>query len=157
MSYRKKLLSKIDKNLKGDTVPFEEEWIGLHIKREGYKLLYDPTLIVDHFPQPPRKTYQDLRKWNSDTAYIRAYNQAYTLLQYFSFPRKVIFLFYSFLIGDMQNPGPGRLLISLLKKDFEKSKEFLYPSFRGKIQGLFTYHYQTMKNSRNSNNLKAKQ
>ena len=142
MSYRKKLLKKIDENLIGYTVPFEEEWIGLHIQREGYKLIYDPFIIVDHFPQPSRKHYQDLRQWNDETAFIRGHNQVYTLLTFFSLSRKLIFLFYYFLIGDLQNPGPGRLLISLIKKDIRKIKGFTSTSLKGKISGLFTYHNQ---------------
>jgi len=146
MSYRKKLLKKIDENLKGYTVPFEEEWIGLHIQRERYKSIYDPTIIVDHFPEPARKQYQDLRRWNKDTAFIRGQNQVYTLLTFFSLSRKLIFLFYYFLIGDLQNPGPGRLLISLIKKDIRKIKGFTSTSLKGKIAGLFTYHNQIFQN-----------
>jgi len=147
MSYRKNLLKKIDENLIGYTVPFEEEWIGLHIQRERYKLIYDPT-IIDHFPEPPRKQYQDLRRWNKNTVFIRGHNQVYTLLTFCFLSRKLIFLFYYFLIGDLQNPGPGRLLISLIKKDIRKIKAFVGVSVRGKIGGLFTYHNHIFQNKK---------
>ena len=147
MSYRKKLLKRINNNLIGYTVPFEEEWIGLNIEKKGYKLIYDPDIIVDHFPAPPRKDYQDIREWNRNTAFIRGYNQVYTLLTFLSYPRKIVFLLYTFLIGDKQNPGPGRLILSIFKKDFAKIKGFFSPSCRGKIQGLLTYYRQTRRKS----------
>ena len=150
MSYRKKLLTQINEILLGLTVPFEEEWIGLSIRQLGYKVVYDPSIKVDHFPPTPRKDYQDLRQWNTITAFIRGHNHVYTLLYYFSLPRKLIFLFYTLFIGDFQNPGPGRLLISFFKKDFNRIRGFANSSFRGKINGLFTYHNHIWRESNNN-------
>jgi len=140
MSYRSDLLDSIDSNLQGSDVIFEEQWIGLHIIKQGYKIIYDPQILVDHFPSELKGEIK--RDYNKQRVFLRANNQIYILLSFFSLPRKLFFLFYTFFIGDSQNPGPGRLIISFVKKDFNTIWGFIPSSFRGKIKGLFTYHNQ---------------
>ncbi|MFH0731788.1 MAG: glycosyltransferase family 2 protein [Candidatus Omnitrophota bacterium] len=136
MSYRRKLLFPLDKNLKTQIEMPEPEWeldIGLSISMRGYKIIYDPNILVEHYPAS--STYnRNMRKS------ISVRNQTYVLLKHFPLCRKIIYIIFAFLIGQRSRPGILQFIIELLSlKGAETSWLELVASLKDKSKGFKVY------------------
>lgn len=121
----------IPSNLRGSGAQVHNEVaIGLRAKSNGWKLLYDPEIIVDHYPA--ERFDVDAR---SGPAKVATFDVAYNLTLSIGSQglgpavRRVM---YGLLIGDRSVPGLGRTVIALLT-DSEKRIfiEHLGPALRG--------------------------
>ncbi len=103
----------IPSNLRGSGAQVHNEVaIGLRAKSNGWKLLYDPHIIVDHYPG--QRFDVDARSGPSKVAtFDAAYNLTLSIGSQGFAPalRRVI---YGLLIGDRTLPGLGRTMIALL-------------------------------------------
>ena len=121
----------IPSNLRGSGAQVHNEVaIGLRAKSNGWKLLYDPQIIVEHYPG--KRFDVDTR---SGPAKVAAYDAAYNLTlsigsQGFAAAlRRVV---YGLLIGDRALPGLGRTMIGLLAGSERRFFiERLGPALRG--------------------------
>lgn len=124
MSFRNKIISPIDKKLQTEEGIAEPCWeidMAFNAKSKGYKIWYDPAIIVDHHPGT-KEYHLDRRNLTS----IR--NETYLLFKNLPFLKKIIFIFYTFFIGNRSNPG---FLIFLL--EVIKSRSLRIENFKNKL------------------------
>jgi GT2 family glycosyltransferase len=78
--------------------------LGLAVRRAGWKIVFDPSLAVDHFPagrydEDQRKEFNAVAKENATA------NETLILLDHFRGVRRALFLLWAFLIGTRGAPG----------------------------------------------------
>jgi GT2 family glycosyltransferase len=121
----------IPTNLRGSGAQVHNEVaIGLRVKSSGWKLLYDPQIIVDHYPG--QRFDADARSGRSKVAtYDAAYNLTLSVGSQ-GFAPAVRRMVYGLLIGDRALPGLGRTMIALLAgSERQLFFEHLGPALRG--------------------------
>jgi hypothetical protein len=128
--YRRTAIA-IPSNLRGSGAQVHNEVaIGLRAKSNGWKLLYDPQIIVDHYPG--ERFDVDARSERAKVAtFDIAYNFTLSVGSQGLAPaiRRVI---YGLLIGDRSLPGLGRTMIALLTGSERRVFiEHLGPALRG--------------------------
>jgi GT2 family glycosyltransferase len=128
--YRRTAIA-IPSNLRGSGAQVHNEVaIGLRAKSNGWKLLYDPQIIVDHYPG--ERFDVDARSERAKAAtFDVAYNLTLSIGSQGPVPavRRVI---YGLLIGDRSLPGLGRTVIALLSgSEGRLFIEHLGPALRG--------------------------
>ena len=121
----------IPSNLRGSGAQVHNEVaIGLRAKSNGWKLLYDPQIIVDHYPG--QRFDVDARSGPAKAAtFDAAYNLTLSIGSQGFVPalRRVV---YGLLIGDRSLPGLGRTMIALLAgSERHLFIERLGPALRG--------------------------
>lgn len=128
--YRRVALA-IPRNLRGSGAQVHNEVaIGLRAKSNGWKLLYDPQIVVDHYPG--QRFDVDSRSGPAKVATCdAAYNLTLSIGSQGFAPalRRVV---YGLLLGDRALPGLGRTLIGLFAGS--ERHEFLErfgPALRG--------------------------
>ncbi|RKZ25469.1 glycosyltransferase family 2 protein [bacterium] len=131
MCFRRELLTDFDHNLLGLAEPLNDMWVSLSVKSKGYKLLYDPEIIVDHYPGV---TFDGRRGDTRERdAYMRGHNEIYILLTFTSSLRKIVAFLYSFLVGNYTSP-------SIIRALFNPSLfPYVRDAWRGRVEGLRTY------------------
>lgn len=107
MSYRRTAITGklFDRRLRGTgaQVHFELEF-SLALKQAGWRLIYDPQILTDHYPAV--RFDEDRRYDFNELAWSNAvHNQTLSLLEYLSPLRRVAFLFWSILIGTQDAFG----------------------------------------------------
>jgi GT2 family glycosyltransferase len=128
--YRRTAIA-IPSNLRGSGAQVHNEVaIGLRAKSKGWKLLYDPQIIVDHYPG--ERFDVDARSERAKAAtFDVAYNLTLSIGSQGLVPavRRVI---YGLLIGDRSLPGLGRTMIAILSgSEGRLFIEHLGPALRG--------------------------
>jgi cellulose synthase/poly-beta-1,6-N-acetylglucosamine synthase-like glycosyltransferase len=121
----------IPSNLRGSGAQVHNEVaIGLRAKSNGWKLLYDSEIIVDHYPG--ERFDVDSR---SGPAKVATYDAAYNLTLSIGsegFTPALRRVVYGLLVGDRALPGLGRTMVGLLAgKERHFFIERLGPSLRG--------------------------
>lgn len=129
-----------------------EVYTCLRIRRMGYRLIYDPTVQVDHFPA--KRFDIDQRNAIVPTAvYNAAYNLSVALFSGIPPHMVPIRIAYGVMAGDKGNPGILRFLFGLLRKDRPVIQSFL-PSQKGQWDGL-KYYMRRGKQARPSNKVRG--
>jgi cellulose synthase/poly-beta-1,6-N-acetylglucosamine synthase-like glycosyltransferase len=121
----------IPSNLRGSGAQVHNEVaIGLRARSNGWQLLYDPQIIVDHYPAP--RFDLDARSGPAKSAvYDAAYNLTLSIGAQ-GFAAALRRLLYGLLIGDRALPGLGRTVIGLLDgRERHGFMERLGPAFSG--------------------------
>ncbi len=130
MSFRRSLLPKIDDRLAGP-VPYGFEIdLGLHIRGLGQRVIFDPAIVVDHYPTTDYSA-------SSPIAWTVNRNQTYVLLKRLSLTRKIAFVLYTTLIGDRNSVGVARVPLLILRDGWSWASVGVH--FSGKIAGLRAY------------------
>lgn len=132
MSLRKTAIEGLscDERMKGTgaQVHFEVA-LSLSIKRKGWKLIYDPIVAVDHYPA--QRFDEDQRDAFNAIAWAnKAHNETIGLLDHLSWPQKIIYLTWAFLIGTRDTFGILQLLRFL-----PKERSLSYKKWQASIQG----------------------
>jgi glycosyltransferase involved in cell wall biosynthesis len=114
MGFRKAAIENLrfDERLKGSGAQVHNELaFCLDVKRQGWKLVYDPAIAVDHY-EGDRAEEDRVGYFNSSMTAVfnSSYNEALILLGYFSGIQNLIYLLWSFLIGTRQAPGMAQAL-----------------------------------------------
>lgn len=111
MSYRSKAIADVrfDTRLKGSGAqPSEDFCFSVAVKCKGWKLAYDPLVVVDHYASQRAEVrhYVGISAIN-DALVFRdfAYNQVVSIWQALSPLRRAAFFFWSVLIGTGVFPG----------------------------------------------------
>jgi cellulose synthase/poly-beta-1,6-N-acetylglucosamine synthase-like glycosyltransferase len=140
MSFRKVALAKLrcDERMKGTgaQVHFEGA-LSLAIKRNGWKLIYDSAVAVDHYPA--QRFDEDQRDTFNAIAWVnRSHNETVGLLDHLSLPQKIVYLIWAILIGTRDVFGFIQLFRFL---PTERSLAFQkwWVSVQGRWQGLQTW------------------
>ena len=141
MSYRRQWLPDLrwDTNLRGDGAEHHEDSaLALAIKAAGFRVVYDPSILVDHYEadrgdsdpreQPQGRTIAD---W--------AHNQTYDSVRYLPPTRAAACVAYGLLIGTRPAPGLGMGVRRLLAREQPTAVvAAVRQALRGRVAGLRT-------------------
>jgi cellulose synthase/poly-beta-1,6-N-acetylglucosamine synthase-like glycosyltransferase len=107
MSFRVSALEGIrfDERLRGSGAQvFNELGVCLAVKKRGWRIVYDPTLAVDHYPAVRHD--EDKRNFFSRAAIGHAaYNETLTLSEHLPRQRRIVFLLWALIVGNRAAPG----------------------------------------------------
>lgn len=131
-------LWELDDRLRG--VGHQVHWemdVSLGICRSGLRVVYDPALVVDHYPAP-RVDSEDRRALRTPT-WVRneAHNEALVLLKWLSLPRGLAALGYGLLVGSSAAPGLLRALVDVARRDSDTPR-CLPAALAGRTQAVFS-------------------
>ncbi len=110
MSYRAQALAGLsfDSRLRGrSTQPHDDLAFSLAVRRRGWKLVYDPAVLVYHFAgRPAERAYSSISAMvQPDELRDATFNIVVALWNELSLPRRVSFALWSVLIGTGAEPG----------------------------------------------------
>jgi GT2 family glycosyltransferase len=111
MSFRSQVFAEVrfDKRLRGSgATPNEDLRFSLAVKQAGWKLLYDPQILVDHYQRPREEPrfYGGVIVPEDATRFKEfAFNEVVAIWDSLSLPRRVSFAIWSVLIGTGVCPG----------------------------------------------------
>ena len=140
MSYRRSAIKsrRCNQQMRGTSaqINFEIEFC-LALKKEGWKLIYDPAVAVNHyvgkrFDEDQRNQFNDLALENI------THNETLALLEYLPFLQRIMFLTVVVLVGTRVAPGFLQWL-RLLPSEGSLASRKLLASLRGHWQGWQTW------------------
>ena len=112
MSFRRTAISGItfDERMRGSgaQVDFELAFC-LKLKRAEWKLIYDPRVVVDHYPAK-RFDEDQRREFKAIALTNAAHNETLALLDFFPPLQKAAFLIWAILVGTRKNLGFAQML-----------------------------------------------
>jgi glycosyltransferase involved in cell wall biosynthesis len=112
MAFRREAIGtlRFDARLRGTGAQVHCELaFSLDVERRGWTLIYDPSLLVEHFPA--QRSDEDQRFTFNDAAFYNAsFNLRLIMCEYLTPPGRWAFVVYSTLIGDRADPGFLRAL-----------------------------------------------
>jgi cellulose synthase/poly-beta-1,6-N-acetylglucosamine synthase-like glycosyltransferase len=131
MSYRRRLSPRLDPNLIG--VDGTELDLCLRIREAGFRVIYDPALVVEHYPAPRPNLPQ---RMTPVTSLQSAHNLAYTLWRRLPWWRRVVFLAYMLAIGQGDCYGLVKLLVQARRDGLRLAWRKFSGSVRGTLRGV---------------------
>ena len=140
MAYRREAIGTLtfDERLQGTgaQVHFELAF-SLKLRLKGWKLIYDPKIVVDHYPA--QRFDEDGRdRFNSIAQCNTVHNETLALLDYLSTTRKFVFICWAVLIGTSASMGFVQWLRFLPHNRPTATQNFL-SSCRGRYEGWQTW------------------
>lgn len=140
MSFRRSALEelKLDERMRGSGAQVHFELVlCLTLRRQGKTLIYDPELLVDHYTAS--RFDEDQRLKFSEIAYTNAvHNETLALLEYLSPIRRLVFVFWSILVGTRQAFGFVQWLRHLPVEKGVSTQKY-WSSMKGRWQGFLTW------------------
>ncbi len=136
MSYRRDLFrqSLPDRAL-GRHVAFHWEIdVGLKVRRQGHRIVFDPSIQVDHHSAP--RAQEGMRSVNSEGIFWSNFNYAYLMKKHLTRSRFIVYLVYTTTIGWSDSPGLLRMLFGFIRLRPLSVSTVLSPSIRGRWAGL---------------------
>jgi len=112
MSFRRVALGELrmDTRLRGaGSQYFQEASLCLSLRRRGWRVVYDPAILVDHFPAAP-VDYDHRDQHDRAILFDRVHNVTYVRLAYDRPLRTFGWLLYSLSVGS-RGGGPGLLAL----------------------------------------------
>ena len=142
MSFRREAIGqhRFDNNLKGTGAQVGNELaFCLLVKKDGWRLIYDPDLIVEHYPAVRHD--EDKRKTFNETAYYNAvFNDTYIIASNFnSYFRNAIFYAWSILLGTSDKVGLTQWMRLFNKRENDTTKKFIICQ-KARLDGIKTWH-----------------
>ncbi len=131
MSFRRELLVPLDTRLIGQIAYGFEIDMGLAARARGARVLYDPSLEVVHNSQ------HDMSAARPDLAFTTNHNHTYIVLKRVSWPRRALFLGYTFLLGDRSTAG--LLRIGWMKLRHRWPLAACTAHMKGKVAGIKSF------------------
>ncbi|KAB7671732.1 glycosyltransferase family 2 protein [Bacillus sp. B1-b2] len=108
MSYRSEAIKglKFDERLLGNGAQVHNDLaFSLSVKKKGWRLIYDPSVSVNHYPAD-RFDSDQRNIFNKDAYYFSVYNETLILKEFFDTRiRKITFILWSLIIGTSEKPG----------------------------------------------------
>lgn len=119
MAFRREAVGRLrfDSRLLGSGAQVHCEMaFSLDVGRRGWTLVYDPTLLVEHYPA--RRGDEDQRHVFNDKAFYNAsFNLRLIMCEHLPTSGKWAFVIYSMLIGNRADPGFVRAVLLALNGD----------------------------------------
>ncbi len=137
MSYRRAAIAsqRFNRSLKGCGAQVCNDMdFGLCLGSQGWKLIYDPEVAVDHH-LAPRLDSDGRGGFNLETAINRIHNETLVMLSQLSRPRRGLFWLYAALIGSKISPGIGMIPLLIRSRRFS-ALPALWASLCGRMLGL---------------------
>ncbi|PLS01510.1 glycosyltransferase family 2 protein [Neobacillus cucumis] len=139
MSYRMTAIKGLsfNTNLKGSGAQvYNDMDFSLSVKKNGWKLMYDPAVAVNHYPGV--RSDEDKRNlFNSEAFYNAVHNETYILHNNFKKINRCIYFVWSLFIGTTANPGLLQF-IRYFPKEGKISYTKLITSYKARYSGLKT-------------------
>ena len=112
MSFRRELIKPFDSSIWGPH--FNDTDQSLNVKRAGYRVIYDPDAVVDHYPaeRPDNPAGRNLA--DPKQVYLDAHDQCHLLRKHLPAWQMLLWLPYLALLGDYHKPGIFRLPLEAL-------------------------------------------
>jgi GT2 family glycosyltransferase len=136
MGYRRAAVEGLSFNstLKGTGAQVHNDLaFSMEVRRNGWKLIYDPEVAVDHYPairyEDPRNTF------HSASIYDIAYNETHILLQHLAGSRKLAFMVWAFGIGTSTVPGIANYVRLMLLNRRHATPKYA-ASVRGRLDAM---------------------
>jgi GT2 family glycosyltransferase len=105
MSLRRELW-RLDGSLRGKGMQLHWELeLCLHARHDGWRLVYDPQILVDH-DRAPRVEEDPRLELTSDSVADWTHNELYAVIRWSPMWRRAAALAYAFLVGQRYAPGP---------------------------------------------------
>lgn len=140
MSFRRTAIKKMrfDQRMRGTgaQVHFELAFC-LALRKAGWKLIYDPMVIVDHYPAQ-RFDEDQRQKFNKVAFFNAVHNETLAVLEYMPPLRKVVFMLWGFTIGTRSSFGLIQWLRFLPQEGLLAGRKFMV-SVKGRWQGWLTW------------------
>jgi len=118
MSYRREAIAglRFDTRLLGRGAQHHNDWaMSLAVKRRGWRVLYDPGIVVDHI-EAERQADDPRFAEEPRVAAEHAHNQTYIAVRYFPRRRALVHVLYVYLVGTTVAPGLGMTLRNLIAR-----------------------------------------
>lgn len=134
--------------LLGDCFRFELDAC-LGVKRQGYRLLFDPQAEADHHEAPRA---DDTHRFRPDTIRNNAANETFVLMKHYGALGRVCHLTYAFLAGNFPCPGllwglGGSLLRPFWKNRYLLGLGAVGPAWSGRARGIALWRQSRRKRS----------
>ncbi len=118
MSFRRSAVARLgfDERLRGEGATMHSELsICLPLRRRGLRVVYDPEIVVMHFPSPRLYGVQrsDL---GSEAVFSAAHNEALEILDHVGAVRRLVYDVWGTTIGNSNAPGVAVLGRDLLRR-----------------------------------------
>ena len=140
MAFRRTALEKVrfDQRMRGTGAQvFFEDACCLTLKRHGWKIVYNPQILVDHYPA--QRHDEDKRRQFASAAHInQVHNGTLNLLEHFPPLQRAIFLTWGALIGTRGNRGVVQCLRFLPQEGLLSIKK-TQASLQGQWEGWQTW------------------
>jgi len=96
---------RIDLRLRGTGAEHHTELdLCLGLRRDGWRVAYDPAVIVDHYEEPRHVGSREIGKSAAEN-HDSIHNLTYALLKHLPPLQKLISLAYGLMVGTRENPG----------------------------------------------------
>lgn len=140
MSYRKAAIANLsfDERLRGQGAQVHNDLaFSTAVKRQGWKLVYDPAVAVNHYPA--QRFDDDTREqFSAQAKRNAAHNETLILLSHLSLPKKLIYLIWGVLVGTRTYPGAGQYLrLFLAQKPYALAQ--FWATLQGRLEGCQTW------------------
>ncbi len=139
MAYRSEFLKPLglDARLLGTGAQMHSElMLGSHAKKQGFRLLYDPQIAVDHYPG--KRFGRDSRDvFNFQTMVENVHNETLGILNYLNVPQKLAFVMWAIIVGH--RGAPGLIQVARLKIYGYPSVSMFLAAQKGRFLGLRRY------------------
>ena len=136
MAFRRSIFPLLDQNLQsGHSEGNGSHWeidVCMTVTKQGYSLLFDPSLDVRHHSNHSHFIHEKNMVNN-------ARNLTYVILKHFSILRKFKFLFYTWFIGNSQIIGLVKYFQLLYEQGPFRASIDYYLSVKGHIKGLVIF------------------
>ncbi len=126
-----------DTRLLGDCFRFELD-VCLGVSAQGYRLIYDPDVEVDHHEAP--RNFGPGHRFERATVRNNAANETYVFLKHYGPAGRLAHLVFAFLVGNFPCPGlfwavAGSLLRPFWASPYLFGLGSLLPAWKGRLQG----------------------
>lgn len=127
-------------HLRGDGAQYPWELaLGFAVKHQGFRLVYDPALAVDHHVEPRKGADQYHRGvFVSDAMIDASANETLAILEHFPLLRRFVFIIWAVLIGPRGLPGLLQVPRLFLQGEGWRGQELL-ATWRGRVEGISMY------------------
>jgi cellulose synthase/poly-beta-1,6-N-acetylglucosamine synthase-like glycosyltransferase len=132
MSYRRELLPGFDERILGNAHHYETD-LCLAVKNQGFRVLFDGELVVDHYQDAPRHLAGARPGADAEKAFFIQHNRVYVMLKNLKPARRTAFLVYTFLIDGVSILGRAAM------REPGVNPRSIAAMYRGKVAGLRDY------------------
>jgi glycosyltransferase involved in cell wall biosynthesis len=138
MTFRSTAVTPFDQTLRGQGAQVcNDLQASLAVRRRGYRVVYDPGVLVEHRPAP--RFDGDSRQKRSLQAVVdEQHNETYVLLSLLPTWQKVLALVYRLTVGTRKAPGLALVPFRVSASPSESAFRTFAAATRGRLLGLFS-------------------
>jgi GT2 family glycosyltransferase len=128
MSFRRSTVlgHGFDERLRGvGAIVHSELSVCLPLRRRGLRIVYDPAIVVRHYPAP--RPHGDER---GEVVFCASHNEAVAILDYFGPLRRLVFMAWACAIGSTDTPG-----LAVTVRDTLRGRTAPWPRFLAAQRG----------------------